>query len=113
MEIKIMKSRIRDYLNLGREWTHYFGIGWWNGPCIYVTTYLTKYPKNFIKENPLVETKVFAGQASIGLNLKNWTVGQYHQYYDGDNCSYFLGPLYFTNMMGSGCKKCREGNNGN
>lgn len=41
-------------------------------------------------------------------NPRRWQVGQFHFYYDGDNCIYDLGPFTYVRQKLRGRKKCSE-----
>ncbi len=56
------------------------------------------------------QTNILANLRVFGFDFSSFQIAQFHQYYDGDNCSYHLGPLFFQTIGTANCKKCRGKN---
>lgn len=74
---------------------------WWVG--VGLGLYLVRFKGEWCE--PLL---VAHHMLDIELSPKEWGIGQWHDWYDGPNCKYSLGPFGYE-TSGGDCKKCSEG----
>lgn len=91
---------MKDQLGMGRVWKQRLEFGWIGGPCISWVTYLVKSDKFEVGKPMLVAGKYFI------FKLTDWKWEENHTWYDGNNCSWWYGPFYYSRHGLFNCKGC-------